>query len=86
MAPNMSGMNAVDQPRSMYLVELALELAREVLKPGGDLLVKVFQGEGSEDYFREMRKEFKKLQIRKPRASRPRSREVYALARARKLV
>ena len=86
MAPNMSGMNAVDQPRSMYLIELALELAREVLKPGGDLLVKVFQGEGSEDYFREIRKEFKKLQIRKPKASRPRSREVYALARSRKLV
>jgi len=85
MAPNLSGMSAVDQPRAMYLVELALELAREILKPGGDLLVKVFQGEGSEAYFRELRKDFDRLQIRKPKASRPRSREVYALARGRKL-
>ncbi len=85
MAPNLSGMSAVDQPRAMYLVELALELAREILKPGGDLLVKVFQGEGSEAYFRELRKDFDRLLIRKPKASRPRSREVYALARGRKL-
>ncbi|RMG54148.1 MAG: 23S rRNA (uridine(2552)-2'-O)-methyltransferase RlmE [Gammaproteobacteria bacterium] len=85
MAPNLSGMSAVDQPRAMYLVELALDLAREILKPGGDLLVKVFQGEGSEAYFRDLRKEFDRLLIRKPRASRPRSREVYALARGRKL-
>ncbi len=85
MAPNLSGMSAVDQPRAMYLVELALELAREILKPGGDLLVKVFQGEGSEAYFRELRKDFDRLLVRKPKASRPRSREVYALARGRKL-
>jgi 23S rRNA (uridine2552-2'-O)-methyltransferase len=86
MAPNMSGMDAVDQPRSMYLVELALDMARQVLKPGGDLLVKVFQGEGSEAYFRELRHEFQRLIIRKPKASRPRSREVYALARGRKVL
>jgi len=86
MAPNMSGMDAVDQPRSMYLVELALDMARQVLKPGGDLLVKVFQGEGSEAYFRELRHEFQRLAIRKPKASRPRSREVYALARGRKVL
>jgi 23S rRNA (uridine2552-2'-O)-methyltransferase len=79
-------MDAVDQPRSMYLVELALDMARQVLKPGGDLLVKVFQGEGSEAYFRELRHEFQRLIIRKPKASRPRSREVYALARGRKVL
>lgn len=81
MAPNMSGVEAVDQPRSMYLAELALELAREVLKPGGDLLVKVFQGSGFEELRREMQGAFSKLQSRKPKASRPRSREVYLLAR-----
>ncbi|MCP5351804.1 MAG: 23S rRNA (uridine(2552)-2'-O)-methyltransferase RlmE [Chromatiales bacterium] len=81
MAPNMSGVEAVDQPRSMYLAELALELAREVLKPGGDLLVKVFQGAGFEEYRRNMQAAFGKLQSRKPKASRPRSREVYLLAR-----
>jgi len=86
MAPNMSGMDAVDQPRSMYLVELALDMARQILKPGGDMLVKVFQGEGSEAYFKELRSEFKRLMIRKPKASRPRSSEVYALARGRKVV
>ncbi len=86
MAPNMSGMDAVDQPRSMYLVELALEMARQILKPGGDMLVKVFQGEGSEAYFKELRSEFERLMIRKPKASRPRSSEVYALARGRKVV
>lgn len=86
MAPNMSGMDAVDQPRSMYLVELALDMARQILKPGGDMLVKVFQGEGSEAYFKELRSEFERLMIRKPKASRPRSSEVYALARGRKVV
>jgi len=86
MAPNMSGMDAVDQPRSMYLVELALDMARQILKPGGDMLVKVFQGEGSEAYFKELRNEFKRLMIRKPKASRLRSSEVYALARGRKVV
>lgn len=81
MAPNISGMSAVDQPRAMYLAELALELARETLRPGGGLLVKVFQGEGFDAWARELRSSFDKVSIRKPSASRPRSREVYALAR-----
>lgn len=81
MAPNMSGMRSIDQPRAMYLVELALELARTVLKPGGDMVVKLFQGEGSDEYVRECRKSFRKVVIRKPDASRDRSREVYVLAR-----
>jgi 23S rRNA (uridine2552-2'-O)-methyltransferase len=81
MAPNISGMKAVDQPRAMYLAELALELARKVLKPGGDLLVKAFNGEGIDAYKQELRKDFKKLIVRKPRASRPRSSEIYLLAR-----
>ena len=79
MAPNFSGM-AADQPRSMYLVELALDLARQTLKPGGAFLCKVFQGEGSEAYFRDLKSCFKVVQIKKPKASRARSREVYVLA------
>lgn len=81
MAPNISGMKTVDQPRAMYLVELTLDLARNVLKPGGDMLLKLFQGEGSDEFIRECRKHFRKVIIRKPDASRPRSREVYVLAR-----
>lgn len=81
MAPNTSGIKAVDQPRAMYLAELALELAQKTLKPGGDFLVKVFQGEGFDAYLAEARKTFKKVLVRKPQASRPRSREVYLLAR-----
>ena len=81
IAPNMSGMVAIDQPRSMYLVELALDLARQILKPGGAMLVKVFQGEGFEPLLKELRHSFAKVQTRKPAASRPRSREVYLLAR-----
>jgi 23S rRNA (uridine2552-2'-O)-methyltransferase len=81
MAPNMSGMNAVDQPRSMYLVELALDLARQILRPGGVFLCKVFQGEGFEELLREKRGSFGKVIARKPAASRPRSREVYLLAK-----
>ncbi len=81
MAPNMSGMTSVDQPRSMYLVELALELARRVLRPGGSFLSKVFQGEGFDELLRDARTSFEKVLTRKPRASRPRSREVYLLAR-----
>lgn len=81
MAPNISGMKAVDQPRSMYLAELALDMALRVLAPGGDFLVKVFQGEEYDAYLREVRKRFGKVLIRKPKASRPRSREVYVLAR-----
>lgn len=81
MAPNISGMKTVDQPRAMYLVELALDLAKTVLKPGGDMLVKVFQGEGFDEYLKACRQHFRKVIIRKPAASRPRSREVYVLAR-----
>jgi 23S rRNA (uridine2552-2'-O)-methyltransferase len=80
MAPNVSGMNAVDQPRAMYLCELALEFAREVLQPGGGMVVKVFQGEGFDEYIRDMRSSFGKVVTRKPKASRPRSREVYLVA------
>lgn len=86
MAPNISGMNAVDQPRAMYLAELALAFAREWLKPGGDFLVKVFQGEGFDPFLAECRQAFDKVTIRKPSASRPRSREVYILGRGRKPV
>jgi 23S rRNA (uridine2552-2'-O)-methyltransferase len=86
MAPNISGMDAVDQPRSMYLVELAVDLAQNVLAPGGDLLMKVFQGEGFDDLIRMLREKYAKVLIRKPKASRPRSREVYVLARGLKAV
>ncbi len=81
MAPNISGMKSVDQPRAMYLAELTLDLARTVLKPGGDMLVKVFQGESFDEFVRACRASFRKVIIRKPAASRPRSREVYVLAR-----
>jgi 23S rRNA (uridine2552-2'-O)-methyltransferase len=81
IAPNMSGVNAVDQPRSIYLVELALDMARQVLAPGGTFVAKVFQGEGFDELFREARDCFDKVLTRKPRASRPRSREVYLVAR-----
>ncbi len=80
MAPNMSGVDAVDQPRSIHLCELALDMARQVLKPGGTFLVKLFQGDGSENFLREVRRSFKTVKVRKPAASRPRSREVYVLA------
>lgn len=79
MAPNMSGMDAIDQPKGMYLAELALDLAEKVLKPGGHFLVKVFQGEGFDEYLRQLRERFGKVVARKPRASRARSREVYLL-------
>lgn len=81
MAPNLSGMKAIDQPKSIYLVELALDLAEQVLKPGGTLLVKVFQGEGYTEYLRLLQSRFSKVITRKPAASRPRSREVYLLAK-----
>lgn len=81
MAPNMSGTAVVDQARSMYLLELALEFAKGQLKPGGDLLVKMFQGEGSDAYIAELRRLFQSVKIRKPDASRDRSREVFVLAR-----
>ena len=81
IAPNMSGVNAVDQPRSMYLVELALDMARQVLAPGGSFVAKVFQGEGFDDLIRDARAAFGKVLTRKPQASRPRSREVYLVAK-----
>ncbi len=81
MAPNMSGMYSVDQPRGMYLAELALTLARDVLAPGGDLLIKVFQGSGFEELCKQLRHSFKQVLVRKPKASRARTREVYLLAR-----
>ncbi|MDL4861039.1 23S rRNA (uridine(2552)-2'-O)-methyltransferase RlmE [Halomonas elongata] len=80
MAPNMSGMAAIDQPQAMYLVELALDLARQTLSPGGVFLAKVFQGEGFDAYLKELRAGFKRVVTRKPEASRARSREVYLLA------
>jgi 23S rRNA (uridine2552-2'-O)-methyltransferase len=80
MAPNMSGMRSIDQPKAMYLCELTLDLARNVLKPGGNMLLKLFQGAGSEEFIKECRKNFRKVVIRKPAASRARSREVYVLA------
>jgi 23S rRNA (uridine2552-2'-O)-methyltransferase len=80
MAPNMSGMPEVDQPRSMYLVELATELAERALAPGGAFITKVFQGEGFEPWFRQIRDRFDRVNTRKPSASRPRSREVYIVA------
>jgi 23S rRNA (uridine2552-2'-O)-methyltransferase len=80
MAPNTSGMDAVDVPRAYYLAELALDFARQVLKPGGGLLVKLFQGEGFEAYHNELKQHFSRVVMRKPKASRARSREIYALA------
>lgn len=85
MAPNMSGTPSVDIPRAMYLVELALEMAKDVLAPGGSFVVKVFQGEGFDEYLGQIRSLFTKVKIRKPEASRARSREVYIVATGRKL-
>ncbi|MDU0909806.1 MAG: 23S rRNA (uridine(2552)-2'-O)-methyltransferase RlmE [Klebsiella pneumoniae] len=84
MAPNMCGTPAVDIPRAMYLVELALEMSRDVLAPGGSFVVKVFQGEGFDEYLREIRSLFTKVKVRKPDSSRARSREVYIVATGRK--
>ena len=85
MAPNRSGTLAVDQPRSMYLVELALEMCKEVLAPNGSFVVKVFQGVGSEEYLKSVRELFKVVKVRKPDSSRARSREVYIVATGFKL-
>jgi len=84
MAPNMSGLSAVDQPSAMYLVELALDMARQVLKPGGNYAAKVFQGEGFDEYLKDMRSSFQKVVTRKPESSRARSREVYLVAKGYK--
>ncbi|KKD01657.1 23S rRNA (uridine(2552)-2'-O)-methyltransferase RlmE [Photobacterium halotolerans] len=85
MAPNMSGNLASDQPRAMYLVELALDMCRQVLAPNGSFAVKVFQGEGFDQYLAEVRSMFKAVKIRKPDSSRDRSREVYIVATGYKL-
>ncbi len=80
MAPNITGTAAVDLPRAMYLCELALDFSREVLRPGGGFVVKAFQGEGFDQYVKDLRASFAKVVTRKPKASRPRSREVYLVA------
>lgn len=80
MAPNVTGNAAVDLPRSMYLCDLALDFARQVLQPGGFLVMKVFQGEGFDELYRDVRSNFSKVATRKPKASRPKSREVYLVA------
>ncbi len=81
MAPNISGNKAVDQPRSMYLVEIALDLATKSLKPSGDFVCKLFQGEGSEELIAAAKQQFERVKVMKPKASRPGSREVYLVAR-----
>ncbi len=81
MAPNMSGMSEIDQPKAMYLADLALDLARQVLATGGDFAVKVFQGTGFDAYLADCRTNFSSVRIRKPEASRGRSREVYIVAK-----
>ncbi|WP_297766932.1 23S rRNA (uridine(2552)-2'-O)-methyltransferase RlmE [uncultured Alcanivorax sp.] len=80
MAPNMSGNKGVDQPRAMYLAELALDMAERVLEPDGQFLVKVFQGEGFDEYRQLLLQRFHRVVSRKPAASRARSTEVYQLA------
>ena len=81
MAPNMSGLSAVDQPRAIYLAELALDMAQRVLAPGGTFVAKLFHGEGFDQVFRDAKGSFHKVLTRKPKASRPRSREVYMVAK-----
>ncbi len=81
MAPNMAGIDAVDQPKSMYLAELALEFADRVLAPGGDVLVKLFQGAGFEQVVKQARRRYGRVVMKKPKASRSRSPEIYLLAR-----
>ena len=86
MAPNISGIKGVDQPRSMNLVELALDMARRVLKPGGSFVCKVFQGEGFDAFVVDARRSFERVRVMKPKASRAGSREVYLVARNYQLV
>ena len=81
IAPNIGGIASADQAASMYLVELALDFVRQSLKPKGDFVTKVFQGEGSDVYLKDLRTSFTKVAIRKPAASRPRSREIYVVAK-----
>jgi|TARA_B110000967_G_scaffold62909_1_gene64760 23S rRNA (uridine2552-2'-O)-methyltransferase len=84
MAPNLTGSKAVDQPSSIYLVELAVDLACKVMKPEGIFIAKLFQGEGFDEFVRHVRKLFSTVSIRKPDASRARSREVYMVAKGLK--
>jgi len=84
MAPNISGIETIDQPRSIYLAELAFELARDCLNQNGSLVVKLFQGEGFEELASAFRLTFKSVKFRKPKASRARSREIYAVCRGLK--
>jgi len=86
MAPNMSGIDAVDQPRQLHLAELALEFAREHLRPGGVFLAKVFQGAGFDEFLRAVRRDFEKVRMKKPPASRARSAEMYLLATGRRIL
>lgn len=85
IAPNITGMDAVDQPRAMYMVDLAVDFARNLLGSGGTFVCKVFHGEGFDVLVQELRKDFGRVVVRKPKASRPRSREVYLVASNRKL-
>jgi 23S rRNA (uridine2552-2'-O)-methyltransferase len=82
MAPNISGNRAIDQPRTLALLDEALLFAREVLRPGGHFLAKAFQGEGIDGFTRELKGHFKLVKTLKPKASRPESREIYLLARS----
>ena len=81
MAPNISGNRAVDQPKSMYLAELAVDFCKQVLAPGGDFVCKLFQGEGIDEFIAATRGVFKRVKVMKPKASRSGSREVYLVAR-----
>ena len=81
MAPNLSGSRSIDQPRAMYLAELALDFAKTVLKPGGSLVIKIFQGEGVDAYGRLVKQHFQTVKWRKPDASRSKSRELYLVAK-----
>lgn len=80
MAPNMSGNAVIDQPAAMYLVELALDMAQSILKPGGAFVAKLFHGAGFDDYVKAVRQQYSKVVMRKPEASRARSRETYIVA------
>jgi len=84
MAPNMTGNKGIDTPRSMYLVELTMDLAQQVLKPKGTLLMKVFQGTGYDQLLKTLRQDYTKVLVRKPKASRSRSKEDYLLAQGKK--
>jgi 23S rRNA (uridine2552-2'-O)-methyltransferase len=85
MAPNMSGMHGVDIPKSLYLAELAAEFAQAWLKPGGTYLVKLFQGTGTDEHLKLLRGRYTKVNLRKPAASRSRSREIYAMATGKRV-